>query len=477
MLRRLLQFIVIYAVIAIAVSAVFLGVDKVCSGTYAPDAADVFKDGETPLELISLRDGHACVLGYYTEGANAGTMYYKIYDTDGKPVARQDFYVADTQVKLSGLLPTEDGFRIVCLCTPWDQTQNAYGAVFSVDGKWQLAETAFFRDGGNAEYSGSFDRFTAADNTGEYYAGIEDGNVTLFDKNGGIALRLPHDLMSRVEDVAVLGDTVLLAGVDTESILGNNFRYALCAAYSLGGSLRWQKALMDNDGTCSALLRAETGDDGFLVTGRSVAVDNGGSWQNVSKIDDLIADNDPYRFHIGPDAESENASSLFIVKLSAAGDVTGSAVYTAEGNEYVPAVMQYDFLSEYSPLLLSTYHADKERAKNYGVTVLRADRSLNIAAAHTLTISGDTSFYLTQDITGSGFYFYLSRSGTGQYKLLHFTSMSDAVNHMETVRKLRRVSDYNAVLRQKVPALIVLGFTAMLCVSGAARYRGRQKKK
>ena len=476
MLRRLLQFIVIYAVIAIAVSAVFLGVDRVCSGTYKPDASDVFRDGETPLKLISLRNGCACVLGYYTEGANAGTMYYKVYDQNGTPVARQDFYVADTQVKLSSLLPTEDGFRIVCLCTPWDQTQNAYGAVFSVDGKWQLAETEFYRDGGNEEYRGNFDRFTAADNTGDYYAGIEGGNVTLFGKDGGIALRLPADLLSRVEDVAVFGDTVLLAGVDTESILGNNFRYALCAAYSLGGSLRWQKSLMDNDGTCSALLRAETGDDGFLLTGRSVA-DSSEGWHSTSRIDGFIADDDPYRFHIGPDAAAENASTLFIVKLSASGDVTGSAVYTPEGNEYVPSVMQYDFLSESSPLVLSTYHAEKERAKNYGVTVLRADRSLNIAAAHTLTISGDTVFYLTQDITGSGFFFYLSRSGSGQYKLLHFTSMSDAVNHMETVKKLRRISDYNAVLRQKVPALIVLGFTAMLCVSGAARYRGRQKKK
>ena len=476
MLRRLLQFIIIYAVIAIAVSAVFLGVDKVCSGTYKPDAADVFKDGETPLRLISLRDGRACVLGYYTEGANAGTMYYKVYDPDGTPVARQDFYVSDTQVKLSALLPTEEGFRIVCLCTPWDQAQSAFGAVFSVDGKWQLAETSFFRDGGNEEYSGNFDRFTAADNAGEYYAGIEDGNVTLFDKDGGIVLRMPHDLLSRVEDVAVFGDTVLLAGVDTESILGNNFRYALCAAYSLGGTFRWQKALMDNDGTCSALLSAETGDDGFLVTGRSVATDSGG-WQSTSKIDELIADDDPYRFHIGPDAAGKDPSSLFMVKLSATGDVTNSAVYSPESNEYVPAVLQYDFFSDYSPLVLSTYHADKERAKNYGVTVLRTDRSLNIAAAHTLTISGDTVFYLTQDITGNGFYFYLSRSGTGQYKLLHFTSMSDAVNHMETVKKLRRVSDYNAVLREKVPALTVLGFTVMFCVSGAARYRGRQKKK
>ena len=479
MVRRLLRFIIIYAVIAIAASAVFIGVQKVIARTYDPDPSDVFKDGEEPKDIISLSQGFLAVLGRYTEGANAGMLFCKIYNRKGTFISRHDFYIPDTLIEISGVVNTDDGFRIVCLCTPWDNTQPGFGAVFSIDGHWKEDGTIFFKAPDEHGTGNGFDAFVCADNSGELYAGIDARSVTLFGAAGNEICTVSPDYFSVITDVACSGNSLLLTGTDAESSLGNNFRYGLCALYGLDGGntvLKWQKSFMDETGWCSAILEAETSDEGFTLIGRMLNV-GGDSWQSIKRIDSFKADNDPRRFNISSAADKAAASSMFILNIDVGGNITGSALYYTDSNEFIPAVMQYDCSSAYNPFVLSLYSAETERSDRYTVNILRLNYKLALNDSYSLPVSGDTVFICSQDITGQGFYACIYMSGAKTYRILHFTSMDDAVNHMQTLLRLKPVRDYFFTLTKKAPVLIILAFALMLTVSGAARVKRKRARK
>ena len=477
MVRRLIQFIIIYAVIAIAAAAVFIGVQNVMSATYSPDRSDSFKDGEEPISMVSLAGEQAAVIGRYTTGANAGMLFCKLYDRDGRNASRQDFYLSDTQIEICDLIVVGRQLKIVCLCTPWNAGADKYGAVFTVDPDDPAGETVFFRGDAYGATSVSFDNFVAADNDGSYFAGIAGRTVVLFNGGGGQLARVMTDTFSVVTDVASDGSQILLAGTDAESSLGNSFRYGLCALYDIVGSdakLRWQKTVMDEENTCSAVLNAKIAEDGFILTGRTLAVE-GSAWQSVNRIESFEKDDDPRRFHIGPDAEKANPTSLFLLKIERDGSIPHSAIYQADTNEYVPGILRYDPQSVNS-IVLSVYSAPAEYSKEYLVTLMRMTKTLQFTDADSFPVSGDTGLICTRDYAGAGLYMCVIAPGGETYRILYFTSMDDAVNHMETLKKLRPVRDFYFTLRQKTPVLIVLGFALMLSVSGAARARNRKKK-
>ena len=479
MVRRLLRFIIIYAVIAIAASAVFIGVQNVFARTYEPDQSDVFKDGEEPAEIVSLSQGFLAVLGRYTEGANAGMLFCKIYNRKGTFISRHDFYIPDTLVEISGLIKVDDGFRIICLCKPWDSEQPGFGAVFSIDGHWKEDETVFFRAPEGLGTGSGFDKFVSADNTGEYFAGISGRSVTLFGSAGNVICSVSPDFFSVITDVACTENSFLITGTDAESSLGNNFRYGLCALYGIDGGnaiFKWQKTVMEEDGWCSAILEAEVSDNGYMLVGRMLNV-GGNNWQSTNRIDSFRADNDPRRFHISTIPEKSSASSLFMLNMASDGNITGSALYYTDSNEFIPALMQYDCDSEYNPFILSVYSAETERSDRYSVNIMRLNRNLVLNDTYSIPVSGDTVFMCAQDVTGAGFYACVYMSGSGTYHILHFTSMDDAVNDMQTLLRLKPVRDYFFTLTKKAPVLIILAFALMLTVSGAARVKRKRTKK
>jgi hypothetical protein len=479
MVRRLLRFIIIYAVIAIAASAVFIGVQNVMARTYDPEPSDVFKDGEEPLRIDSLSEGFLSVIGRYTQGANAGMLFCKIYNRNGTFIIRHDFYLSDTAIEVSEVVNVDDGFRIVCICKPWDNTQPGFGAVFSIDSHWKADETVFFKPAGEHAAAGGFDTFVCADGEGEYYAGISGRNVTLFGRAGNVICNVMPDYFSKVTDVACVNNSVLLAGTDAESSLGNNFRYGLTAMYGISGgeaTFRWQKTVMDEAGWCSAILNVETRDEGYTLTGRMLNV-GGDNWQSINRLDSFRADDSPRRFHITGVTDNSSSSSLFILNMAQDGTITDSALYYTDSNEYIPAVMQYDRKSENNPFILSVYLAENERADRYSVNIMRMSRKLTLNDTFSLPVSGDTVFICAQDITGVGIYACVYLSGSGTYRILHFTSTDDSVNHMQTLLRLKPVRDYFFTLNKKAPVLMVLGFVLMLNVSGAGRVRKRHSKK
>ena len=476
MVRRLLRFIIIYAVIAVAASAVFIGVQKVMARTYSPEASDVFKDGEEPVRIESLNGGFLAVLGRYTQGANAGMLFCKIYNRNGTPVARHDFYLSDTVIEVTELIAAGEGLKIVCLCKPWDNSLPGYGAIFGIGEHWRADETVFFRP---EQGSAGFENFVCADNTGTYFAGISGRNVTMFGSAGNKLCTASPDFFSKITDVAAAGNQFLLVGTDAESSLGTHFRYGLCALYGIDGAnsvFRWQKTVMEEEGWCSAVLHAETIDDGFTVRGRMLNV-GGGTWQSLNRIDSFKADDDPGRFHIGRDAEKEGATSLFMLNVAVDGTISGSALYYTDANEYVPAMAQYDSGSAFNPFVLCVRSADAEHSREYSVNIMRMNRELQLNDTFVFPVSGDTVFMFSQDITGAGLYICAYMEGSGTYRILHFTSMDDAVNHMQTLLRLKPVRDYYFTLTEKAPLLIALAFAVMLTVSGAGRVRRKRAKK
>ncbi|MBO4325861.1 MAG: hypothetical protein J5950_01145 [Clostridia bacterium] len=478
MVRRLLRFIIVYAVIAIAVSAVFIGVQNVMARTYEPEASDVFKDGEKPSAIASLSGGCLAVLGRYTEGANAGMLFCKIYNRGGILIARHDFYLSDTMLEVTGLITAGSGLKIVCLCTPWDDTLPGFGAVFGINDQWKSDETVFFKPSALSQVEGGFDNFVSADDSGSRFAGISGRTVTLFGEAGNEIASVSPDFFSVITDVASSGSSFMLAGADTESSLGTHFRYGLCAMYGIEGSdsvLKWQKQFMNEENWCSAILEVETADNGFTLIGRMLNV-GGNNWQSINRIETFRADNDPERFHIGNDSERENPTSLFILNISDDGSVSNSALYYTDSNEYIPALMQYDSGSEYNPFLLCVRSAEAEFASKYSVNIMRMSRELRLNDTYSFPVSGDTVFLCSQDITGAGFYACVYMSGSGTYRVIHFTSMDDAVNHMQTLLRLKPVRDFFFTLKKKAPVLIILAFVLMLTVSGAARVRRKRVK-
>ncbi len=478
MVRRLLQFIIIYAVIAIAASAVFIGVQNVMSRTYSPEKSDVFKNGEEALHIISLSGGQAAVVGRYTTGANAGMLFCKIYDRDGKVLARREFYLSDTQLEISDLIAVGSELKIVCLCTPWNAGADKYGAVFTV-GSSSGADSAVYYHGQTAE-SGtiSFERFVAADRTGSCFAGISSGNALLFNADGAQIASVLTDDFSVITDAVSDGSSMLIAGTDAESSLGKTFRYGLCALYDIAGgnaSLRWQRSVMNEANVCSAVLDAEPAENGFILTGRTMAV-SGDAWQSTNRIDGFIKDSDPTRFHVGADSEKSGATSLFILKYSFDGALTGSAIYNTESNEHIPGIA--DFGPEDSDrIVMSIYSADEEYAKEYTVTVMRMDSALAPGSTFSFPVNGDTGLLFAQDYSGAGIYLCVIAPGRSTYRILFFTSMDDAINHMETLKKLRPVRDFYFTLNAKAPTLAALGFALMISVSGAARVRRKKSRK
>ncbi len=108
---------------------------------------------------------------------------------------------------------------------------------------------------------------------------------------------------------------------------------------------------------------------------------------------------------------------------------------------------------------------------------MRMNRELQLNDTFVFPVSGDTVFMFSQDITGAGLYICAYMEGSGTYRILHFTSMDDAVNHMQTLLRLKPVRDYYFTLTEKAPLLIALAFAVMLTVSGAGRVRRKRAKK
>jgi len=478
MVKRILIFIIVYALICVAAAAVFIGAERVCSRIYEPSESDVFRDGEEPLAVASLYGGKFAEVGRYTEGANAGSLFYKIYSQDGNVEFRQDFYVEGVQVDVVEVFPKTEGFGIVCLCTPRDGETPSYGCVFTVNGAWKLESTAFCKaENSGIQISGfenGMDRFVRADAEGNYYAGMYRQHAALFDAAGSIVHVYAPETMAYVSDVSVLGDTVLLAGADSDSGLARYFRNSLCAAYSQSGTLLWQRTLAESETECGCALISETCGESFIVIGRTAQLGEGNTWESVSRIDALTADNDPRRFHVGPDRDSDNASSLYALVLAADGTVTGSAVYSVQSNYYVPALLQFDRTSADSTLVFSSFFAEKLKADSYSISFIRMNPALDTTDSFVVPVRGDTVIYPVQDVDGTGFYIFVSVNGSGEYRLTHFTSVSDLESHMETTSRLRGVVDYYFTLKQKLPVIICLAFVLMFCVSGAARIRRRK---
>ncbi len=477
MLRRILKFIIFYAVVAIAVSATFIGVRKVWSDTYSPDASDSFVNGETPLAADTLEGRKLLLAGRYTEGADAGSIYYKIYDDSGKLLKRENLSAAEAEMKNVSVSGYDGGAFVSCLCSPWNRDYPSYGAVFRIDEEGGLSETVIYR--APDEYAGSFakgfDRFVCADAAGNYFAGISGRNVLVMDRSGAAVSVFEPDYFSEVSDVVCSEGSVLLAGADAESSLGNSFRSALCALYSESGEIKWQKTLIPPEEGYSAALRAEPCGTEFLLAGRIVPSDGG--WQNTGRIGLLREADDPYLFHIGPDAGSDASSSLFILKLDGSGGINASAVLSPGDNLCVPAVSGFDSDGRPSMLVLTSYYAEREQAGEYSVNLIRMGRQLDVYDTHTFYLNGDTLFRAVNDFSEGGIFAVAGTSASGSYRVTRFSSAGDAINRMDTVMKLNGIMKFHSVLTGKAPFLFAAGFALMLSVSSAARYKRKRKKK
>lgn len=478
MVKRILSFIIVYALICAALSAVFIAAERVCSRIYEPAGSDGFRDGEEPLAVTSLIGSRFVEVGRYTRGANAGSLFYKIYATDGELDFRQDFYIEGVKLDVTEVFPKKDGFGIVCRCTPRDGETPSFGCVFFADGDWKLGSTVFCRaENSGIQLSGfenGMDRFLRADAEGGYFAGIYRQHAVLFDAEGNIVAAYAPEAMSHVSDVSVLGDTVLLAGADSEDGQARFFKNSMCTAYDLGGTFLWQRTLAESETDIGAALISEAYDEYFIVIGRTAETEAENGWENVSRIDELEADNDPRRFHIGSDAASDNASSLYGVVLTRNGAVASSAVYLTGNNQYVPALMQFDRTGTGGGLIFCAFYADRLHADNYNVSFAVHSPSLGTEYVFTVPVRGDTLIYPVRDIDGGGFFIFVSVNGSGEYRLTHFETEAEFKEHMEKISRLRGVVDYYFVLKQKLPVIICLAFVLMFCVSGAARI-GRRK--
>lgn len=484
---KTIQRYIIFAAAVIIAGSVLLGMAySVYTRAYTPDSSETFQYGEEAEQIVSLRNKCALITGSYTEGDKAGVKYCKIYDVSGKPLNTLIFDGEEGRAtEITGILPLDTGAVITALAekaaagtaggSEAADSGSKHGIVYRIDVLGRITSEITFT--GSRE--DGFDRFVCADSEGEYFAGIKAQNVTLFDKDGNIKLEfVPENMremenVSRIYDVCVRGGRMLIAGCNAENGLVNNFHCGYYAITDLEGNIISENRLLDQDNVFSAILKVEETENGYLLYGRYMRDADEREWLPLDRLEEYTQAEIFRRFHIGKDSATAVNSSVFMISTDDSCNVQNNAIYTPETHEYVPVMASYDIKSSESRIIMGTYSADRQYANFYDYTLIRLSSELQETSLKTITLRGDTEMICAPDITGGGIYMYISTSGSGVYRLTHFTSVNDAIEHFKTVEKMRKLKDFLPVLKPAVPVFICLYVMLVLSSAGAKRARER----
>lgn len=455
MIRKALIYILVFAAVAMVLSAVFMKAADVCGELYESVG---IQDVEVS-RFVPMHQGRAAVIGRYTQGPRAGDIYYKIFrQEDGKMVGEEgSFGLEGAALHLTEVIPMKDGLRFVCVARPRSAEETAYGTVWEVSAEGKVSEPAMFK-GGEADAVYGFNDFVCADIFGRYYAGIYNQRVVIFDEIGDIVLRLTPEQTREVTDVLYTGEGFLLSGCTSESGLHNTVHRAFCTLYDEAGICAWRKYVMGEEGVlASALEILDNGEDGWILYGRFTPDAEEKEISAGMQIEAFDACEEGMFFQI--EGEETLRSSTFLVALTPDGQVSEQVAYNEISPIPVRAGLRVD-----GELMMTAYVAEEEDAERYVVKTIRVNNRLQETLRVDLPVWGDQIFYCAPWADGEeGLWVYHA----GQVRF--FASEREALSHYTDIIQWRPVCDAALNLGEGAPLIVGLYIIMTICSLGTVR--------
>lgn len=468
MIKKALIYILVFAAVAMTLSALFLKAADECEDLYTEvEIQDVEIN-----RFVSLHQGRVAIIGRYTQGPKAGDIYYQIFhQTQGTMVGEADsFGLPGAALQLTEVIPTDDGLRFVCVARPRNTEEVSYGAVWEVSAEGRISEPALFK-GSEADAVYGFNRFVCADAQGRYYAGMYNQRVLIFDAQGQVVLRLTPEQTRNVTDVLYTQEGFLLSGCTSESGRQNTVHRAFCALYDEAGTNVWRKYVMGEEGTlASALEILDNGELGWILYGRFTP--DAESKEITASMQIEAFDVCEQGMFFQTEEEDALRSRTFLVAISPDGQVTERVAY----NEISPALVR-EGLRVDGGLLLTAYTAEQEAAERYVVKTVRVNNRLQETRRVDLPVWGDKTFYCAPWADGTeGLWIY--HAGQVQF----YSTERDVLTYLTGLMKWRPVCNAALSVGEGAPLIVGLYIVATICSLGTvrsphSRQYGRGKRK
>lgn len=475
MVKKALIYILVLAVIATVSSAVFLKAAKVCQGIYGGELDGVSENGERVSSLVPMKEDRVAVIGRYTAGQNAGYSFYRIYNQEGQAIYQGILHMESASVTISQVMAVGKELRLICTVKPRNEDATAYGAVYTVDAQGKMSEPVLCQ-GEEADRVYGFKQFICADRAGEYYAGIYNQRVAVFNREGQLVLRLNPEQTRTVTDVRYQDNTFLVAGCTSESGLNNTVHRAFCAAYDMEGTALWRQDVMGEEGILASVLHiVEAEEDEWILYGRYVEDSQDSEITAAQQIAAFEAYEGGMRFQIDTADVDALISDVFILRLSNTGEILKQVAYTDASGAAVPSLVGDGWTSG-ETFVLQAYTAKINKAEEYIVHWIEVDLELQETLRMEIPVWSDIEMYCVAsvDAGNSGLWVYNHFPEEGTDEVRYFQSEEEALAYFADLRTWRPVCDVALALGKGLPLIISLYIMMTVCAMGTAR-RGKRK--
>lgn len=468
MVRKALIYILVFAAVSMILSAVFVKAADVCGELY--EGVEI-QDVEVS-QFVPMHQGRVAIVGRYTQGANAGDIYYQIFHLErGKMVGEEgSFGLEGASLYLTEVIPSGAGLRFMCVARPRNTEETAYGVVWEVSSDGTVSAPVVFKgEGADAVYG--FDAFVCADDGGRYYAGLYNQRVLIFNNDGEVVLRVTPEQTREVTDVLYTDRGFLIAGCTSESGLHSTVHRAFCALYDEAGTLTWRKYVMGEEGTLASVMQIlDNGADGCVLYGR---------WTQDSEDEDITAGAQIEAFEAQEqgvffqiEGVEDLASSTFLVALSVDGQVTERVAYSDNSPSLIREGLRVD-----GGLMLQAYTAEGEQDDRYVVKTIRVNSHLQETLRVDLPAWGDHMMYCAPWADGEeGLWIYYA----GQVRF--YAGEREALTYFTRLIRWRPFCDRALSVRAGAPWILSLYIVMAICTLGTvrsphSRQYGRGKRK
>ncbi|MBP3391888.1 MAG: hypothetical protein J6L76_03765 [Clostridia bacterium] len=445
MFKRALLYVLILATVTMVCLFVFVLGYGTCTELYEGIAREARAADEEILEFVGLPQGEAAVIGQYTEGTNAGNLFFRIYGPHISGFVGDDFGVDGAALTLQQVFTLGNEIHLICLVSPRGEDAVSYGAVYKIDRHGIVQEPTCYQEPEDGSQYG-FNRFVCANQAGQAYAGIQNQRVTIFNKEGNIVLRLNSEQTREIYDVRCDQTGALIAGCTSESGMKETVHRAFCAFYDLEGNRIWRKAVAGEEGSKATVIKILDHEQGnWLLHGVNRVED-----LNILRTQGLS-----FVFESAPHGEES-----FFMEIDRNGAITKEITYPS------PApILVSQGLSTENGLLLRAYTAQKPGADRYGVQMVRLNRELKEIARKEIPVWGDQVFYCAPWAENAADGIWVYHAGQAKF----FQNEREIFRHFTGLMRWRPVCEAALSMGDGALWFLCLYTVMTLCTLGVAR--------